>query len=72
MSPTDTYLEYLLRERAREREQSIKRARDASKVEQGQNQEGPQTERPRGLRRRLARKLVSLGLRLDPQGPTPS
>ena len=72
MSPTDTYLDYLVRERTREVEESARRAREVSKVERAQSEEEPLPTRPGGLRRRLGRKLVSLGLRLDPQGEGPA
>jgi hypothetical protein len=52
------YLEYASRERMRDVARETQSACLKARL---------QPSRPRGLRRRLARRLVSLGLRLDPQ-----
>ena len=57
------YLEYAGRERMRELAQATERVRFRARV---------QPSRPGGLRRSLARRLVSLGLHLDPQAASPA
>jgi hypothetical protein len=70
MSPT--FLEFLAHEDARERDKAVEQILEARKVQPARREAKPQSTRPGGLRRRLGRKLVSLGLYLDPQaeGPT--
>jgi hypothetical protein len=59
------YLELVLAEREKSTQQAtrVRRARRETDVQQP---------RPGGLRRRLARRLVSLGLYLDPQAAGPA
>lgn len=63
MSPL--YMEYVVREDAREREEWGQKNRGTGDVRRGAR---PRPSRPAaGLRRNLARRLISLGLYLDPQ-----
>jgi hypothetical protein len=63
MSPV--YLEYLVREDTREREEWGQKNRGTEHVRRGAR---PRLSRPAGgLRRNLARRLISLGLYVDPQ-----
>jgi hypothetical protein len=62
MSPL--YLEYVMREDAREREEVGQKIRGTERARRGAIS---QSSRPPGaFRRHLARRLVSLGLYLDP------
>ena len=63
MSPT--YLEYLVRDRVREHEELTQEILESRRQRQLRAT-------PPGLRRRLGRRLVSLGLYLDPQGEGPT
>jgi len=57
------YLEYITDERMGELARTTERARSLGRL---------QPSPPCGLRRRLARRLVSLGLHLDPQAAGPA
>ena len=70
MSPLE--IEYAFHEQSRERERLMQEIREARKVEDLQRKAESQPSQPLGLRRRLGRKLVSLGLRLDPQSEGPA
>jgi len=62
MSPL--YLEYVMREDVREREEWGQKSRGTEDVRRGAR---PRSSRSvGGLRRNLARRLISLGLYLDP------
>lgn len=63
MWDSPVYLEYAGRERMKELAQAVDRDRVRARL---------QPSRPGGLRRRLARRLVSLGLHLDPQAAVPT
>ena len=56
------YLEYAGREKMRELARQVRSARPEARL---------QPSRPCGLRRNVARRLVSLGLYLDPQARLP-
>jgi hypothetical protein len=62
MSPL--YLEYMMRENAHEREQLRQKIHGTERVRRGAASRLSRP--PGGLRRNLARRLVSLGLYLDP------
>jgi len=64
MSPT--YLEYLVRDRVREHEEL------AQEILASRRKRDLQPAQPPGLRRRLGRRLIELGLSLESQakGPT--
>ena len=63
MWDSPVYLEYAGRERMKELAQATDRGRVRARL---------QPSRPCGLRRSLARRLVSLGLHLDPQAGSPA
>ena len=67
MSPL--LLEMLVSDRLREHNELVQQALEADRVSR---EAEPLTAQPGGLRRRLGRKLVSLGLRLDPQSEGPA